>query len=364
MIWNNVVEQGHHFSYFEDVSEDAYRTKVFNYHHYVIHRSLPNKRSSYELARHILYDQIIGSLCANKNFFHSQHCFNMLIEEAEDVLTTKQIIYLQNKSIVKLGGYTEEIKSLPKYDKFTFIYNHRLDGYKQWKETFEIFDSLYDEGLEFQVILTAGDKANISVASSKPYTIVKSFTLHDEYIQELSRCHANTINSVHETFCISIAESIMNNQVVILPNRCTFPELVGEDYPYLFNTLKEQRDILKALIINNEREYKKYNKDRLSLSKHTENIDLMFNELCKPKFNNILDRMNCQTSKLKLKNLLDSCNQITLKEFRKQVYKLGYASQSFPNLKLKLILNQSNFDYNIKLDTYIKTTKKQRENGK
>ena len=107
---------------------------------------------------------------------------------------------------------------------------------------------MHSEGLDFQVILTAGDKDNINTINKKPYTIVKSFTKHQDYLKELSKCHSNVINSRHETFCISIAESIMNDQVVVVPNRCTFPELVGENYPYLFDNMEQQIAIMRKLI--------------------------------------------------------------------------------------------------------------------
>ena len=61
IIWNNVVEQGHHLKYFPDTIVDAFRPKVFNYHHYVIHRSL-ERVTNYLPCTHILYDQIVGSL--------------------------------------------------------------------------------------------------------------------------------------------------------------------------------------------------------------------------------------------------------------------------------------------------------------
>jgi len=178
----------------------------------------------------------------------------MLEEEAKDILSDQSLQLLKSKSCIELGGYANKIPSENKYDKFTFIYNHRLDGYKNWQITFNQFDKLYDEGLDFQVILTAGDKDNINTINEKPYTIVKSFTKHQDYIKELSKCHANTINSTHETYCISIAESIMNGQVVVLPNRCTFPELVGADDKYLFNSVEEQYEMLKQIILNNIRQ--------------------------------------------------------------------------------------------------------------
>ena len=54
---------------------------------------------------------------------------------------------------------------------------------------------------------------------------MKSFTKHNDYLKELSKCHSSLINSRHKTSCISIAERRMNNQIVVVPNRCTFPEL-------------------------------------------------------------------------------------------------------------------------------------------
>ncbi len=183
LIWNNVVEQGHHFRYFQDTLLDNQRCKVFNYHHYVIHRSL-EKLTNYLPCTHILYDQIVGSLGTDLNFFHTQYCFDMLLEEANDILNKDKVQLLKEKSVISLGGYTNKIKSKNKYDKFTFIYNHRLDGYKNWQITFNQFDQLWDEGLDFQVILTAGDKDNINTINKKPYCIVKSFTKHSDKLKE------------------------------------------------------------------------------------------------------------------------------------------------------------------------------------
>lgn len=352
LVWNNVVEQGHHFRYFQDTLLDSQRTKVINYHHYVIHRSLENL-TNYLPCKHILYDQLVGSLGADLNYFHTQYCYNMLEEEAKDILSDQSLELLKSKSCIELGGYANKIPSENKYDKFTFIYNHRLDGYKNWQITFNQFDKLYDEGLDFQVILTAGDKDNINTINQKPYTIVKSFTKHQDYIKELSKCHANTINSTHETYCISIAESIMNGQVVVLPNRCTFPELVGADDKYLFNNTEEQYEMLKEIISNNIRQKQYKTHKQLKLTNHVNNIHNLFSELAKPDKTDIFDRIKKQITKDKIKAYLSKRNEVTLQEFRSYIFSLGYASQSFPNIKIKYILNEFGYDYNINKDKYI-----------
>ena len=358
LVWNNVVEQGHHFRYFQDTIVSSFRTKVFNYHHYVIHRSL-ERLTNYLPCMHILYDQLVGSLGADINYFHSKHCYNMLLEEANDVLNDQKISLIKDKSILSLGGYVQDpgynqdFKQPTKYEKFTFIYNHRLDGYKNWKDTFNLFDELYSEGYDFQVILTAGDKDNINVMNKKPYVLVKSFTKHNEYLKELSKCHCNTLNSIHETYCISVAESMVYDQVVVLPNRCTFPELVDKGYPYIFETIEEQKKILKKLISKNIKEYK-HDKEKLCLTNHTKNIDNYFTELGKPEKTDIFNNIKKQATKDKIKILLSKKENISLTDFRRFVYSLGYASQSFPNLKLKQLLNELDYDYKINLDKFQK----------
>lgn len=351
IIWNNVVEQGHNFKYFQDTIIDDYRTRIFNYHHYVIHRSLP-KITNYYPAFNILWNQIIGSLGADLNYFHTQHCANMLFEEANDVLLPKLIDQIKKKSIVKLGGYGKIIESTKKYEKYTFVYNHRLSGYKNWKTTFDVFDILYKKGLDFQVVCTAGDKDNINTINKKPYVSVKSFTKHEDYIKELSKCHANTINSQHETYCISIAESILNNQVVILPNACTFPELVNKDYPYLFDNDRQQIEILE-FIIKNKITYNEYDHNKLLINNHCLNIDKMFQDLGnnrKPVFNAIKNQEN----KKIIKQYLTQNTEIDFHTFKNFLFRLKYATQSFPLTKIKVLLNEFGFQHNIFKDKFLK----------
>jgi len=352
MIWNNVVEQGHHLKYMCDQIDASNRIKVFNYHHYPIHRSLKNNAGYYG-CYHILLDQLIGSMTVDLNYFHSKHSFNMLIEEAEDVLNKKSVDLIKTKTKIQIGGYVDKLKSKNKYDIYTFIYNHRLDGYKNFKDTFRIFDKLWKQNLKFQVIVTGNDSDNISVINSKPYVVVKSFKKHKDYIEELKKCHANTINSIHETFCISINESILNDQVVVLPNRCTFPELVEENYKYLFETEEDQYKILKHIISNDIKSFNHKNSKSISLKNHIKNIDQMFQNVINYK-NDTFKRIKNQTNKNQIIKYLKNKNTIELNTFKNFIFSLGYASQSMPTTKLKKILNDLNFDYSINTNLFHK----------
>lgn len=351
IVWNNVVERGHHFKYFQDTLLEKSRMKVFNYHHYVIHRSLEHL-TSYLPCRHIMLDQIIGSMTVDINYFHTQHCYNMLMEEAEDILNKKQLQLLKDTCKVEIGGYCNRIETDEKYHMYTFIYNHRLDGYKNWKNTFEMFDRLYEK-YTFKVIVTAGDKGNLGAIENKPYVEIKSFSLHSDYLKELSKCHANVINSRHETFCISVAESIMNDQLVIAPNKVTFPELVDKNYPYLFNNEEEQYEIIAKLLQDNIREYKYKESNKLLLETHATKIDKLFMSLRQEDdYGDVFNKIKKQTTKVKIQEYVAKHSVIDLTEFKNYIFRLGYASQSFPMTKIKRILNELGYTYNINMDKY------------
>jgi len=283
----------------------------------------------------------------------------MLMEEAGDILNEKQVQTIKDNSTVEIGGYCNKIESKEKYDTFTFIYNHRLDGYKNWKDTFEMYDRLYNDGHKFTVIVTAGDKGNLSVIENKPYVKIKSFSLHSDYLEELSKCHANVINSRHETFCISIAESIMNNQLIIAPNKVTFPELVDKDYPYLFNNEEEQYNYLTKILNEDIRSYDYKESNKLTLEEHAKKIHKLFISLRKEDdYRDVFNKIKKQETKNKIKEHLQKNDIIELNEFKNFIFKLGYASQSFPMTKIKRILNELGFIYNIQIDKFVKNEQK------
>ena len=120
----------------------------------------------------------------------------------------------------------------------------------------------------------------------------------------------------------------MNDQVVILPNRCTFPELVGKDYPYLFDTMDQQIAIMRKLIKEGIKEYKHHTKPLLKLSNHAGNIHKYFTQLGIKSKQNLFDSIKKQASKNKIAEYLEH--------------------------QLKQLLNEFGYDYNINLDKYIK----------
>lgn len=352
--WNNVVEQGHHLKYFQDTYD--YRWKVLNYHHYVIHDSLPS--TYYATCPHIMLDQIVGSMLVDLNFFHSQWCRQMFQDEIEKVLTSQQVAKLSQSCTTLTGGYVEKQLKTAKYDQFTFIYNHRLQGYKNWKTTFEIFERLAKKH-DFKVVVT-GNNENMSTIVKYPFVIVKTFNSHDEYLEELAKCHANVINSQHETYCISLAESIVHDQVVVAPRRCTFPELLGDNYKYLFDNETQQEKMLDDILTNDIREIKHKTKKKLMLKNHVNNFEKLLLSLPDER-ENVLEHVKDRKKAKQIKNYLIK-NEINFKEFKLFLHSIKLSSQAFNNTKIKLLLDQENFSYNVMLDKYVKKETKSKQN--
>ena len=133
------------------------------------------------------------------------------------------------------------------FDKFTFCYNHRLQAYKNWETTFEIFDELYKKH-DFDVAVCPVGTSNIEKVNKRPYTTIYDCKTEKEYYDVLKKCHANTFNSQYETFCISIFESMMLGLATIVPNTTTMPELLGKESWQLFNNIEEQKQKLSDLL--------------------------------------------------------------------------------------------------------------------
>jgi hypothetical protein len=69
-----------------------------------------------------------------------------------------------------------------------------------------------------------------------------------EYYKFLSQGKILLITGKEDTFNYSILEAILNNTIVLAPNRCSYPELLPKEY--IYNTSKELIEKINYYIIN------------------------------------------------------------------------------------------------------------------
>ena len=337
LIWNQIPEVAPQLKFF--TSNYHFVPCVINQHHYIIHKSLP-----YPLEQnlHFVYMQLIGDQLADVNLFNSDHCWNMTLDNIREYMPNFEKTIDDKKQILKFGFFDQlyEYKN-NKYDKFTFVYNHRFQDYKNWRDTFAIFDQLFDEGYEFQVLVTKAGGDRINKINEKPYVIIKDLPTTKQYHEELQKCHCNTFNSQHETFCISILESMYYGLSTIVPNATTMPELLGKDNWQIFKDTNEQKEKLIYLIKNKDKneEIAKQNiiqANKFNMNDYVDELESVFKNLIKKDVYLSFKDHN----KEKLLKKLDGKKELYVEDLRKMAVDMNLGPQSLPLFKFNLILQE------------------------
>lgn len=335
VVWNHVPEVGHLFKNIY-TSFDAKTTSlvVFNQHHYVIHPTLPYPIEPYKAVQF----QSVGAHLVDLNLFNSDYCKKMY----DDIVRPYGIASHYKSEIVKFALIEKDFPEPEPTEEIKIAYNHRLQDYKNYLETFEMLDQLYKNGHKFKVLVTNPNASNFNKLVNYPFVEGKQISDHKEYLKELAKCQINVTNSQHETFCISALESLAFGQVLVAPRGITFPELVYPDYPYLFQNDEQQYNILSQLIKSPEILARERSKIR-EFTMKTFAVDAFvdkYHDLFISYSKNDIDADNLKdTSKAAFTKVLKNKGFIELKEVQKQLGEFNLGWQAFPLLKIKRLLN-------------------------
>lgn len=255
--WLQQVELGPLFyGGYHKVWADTARPSMVAQQMYVPHKTLTYKIET-QLSRILL--QMSGCIASDMVVYPSKYAHSMANDTFGDYLSTSALAKLNSKSVVNLFGmltgnepYAPEATDK---DKPVFIYNHRFQDYKDPQSTyFEVFDRLrpsYD--FEVWATHTPGQR-------TKPYHFDRDMYAPDRnaYLNNIAVPAINTINSIHETFCISMTDSMALGHLPVVPRRVTFPEIFPEDYPFFFDTVAEQRNMIAHILDTWPTEYNKW----------------------------------------------------------------------------------------------------------
>lgn len=246
IYWMNQVESGAEFyGGYRQAGSALSRPLIIAQHHYIIHKSLPYP-VDHLFGR--LWRQMGGTLAADAVVYNSDHTYKMAEESFSGYLNSGQMAELKAKSrVLRFGLVTGTEPQAPEATSDTkpvIVYNHRFESYKQPDVTAAVLKDLRGT-YDFQVWVTqaAGQRT-----SDFPFDKQVFAPSRNDYLRNIAVPAINTINSVHETFCIALLDSIMLGHLVVAPNAVTFPELVPKGYPYLFNSVDEQKAMLAAIL--------------------------------------------------------------------------------------------------------------------
>lgn len=262
--WLNLLEMAPMAVHgYQKVYVNVSQPALVGHAHYVIHRSLPY---NWETQFTRLWLQAGGTLACNCTVFNTSYALRMAEESYGEYLNESALSIMRNNArILPIGSVHEDDPIAPPADSSTppvILYNHRFEAYKQPLLTFEILSELRPDFPDLQIWATQ----SIGMQTQHfPIDHVPFAPDRYSYIRNIAVPAINTINSLHETQCIAIVDSMTVGHLVVVPNALTFPEIVPPSYPYLFNNPQEQRAMLRDIL---ESWPDAYNRWRTVLAEH------------------------------------------------------------------------------------------------
>lgn len=347
VIWTQVVEIAHLLKYARDCYEDRARPVIIAQHHYVVHKSLPYPVDTQQ--PHVMIVQLIAALMADINVFNSEYCRWMLDDNIRRLLPTiKYAGEVVRYGLVDPSQFDSRQSSEP-YQQPTAIYNHRLQHYKRPEVTFEAFGSIHSRHPDFRVIATANNARGADTLRRYPFVTTRAQLGYDDYLTELSRCHINVSHSTHETFCQAAMESLAYGHWLVAPKRVTFPELVPNGYPFLFERDGEAEGMVDHIINNGwwhpdhpkRKQLQNYTRDTYAIQQYAASYITLI-EAMNAWF--YMDTMKPQTvakiAKLHEVAQATGRRRIPLHEMRRAMERAHLGHQAMNPIKFKRILNQ------------------------
>jgi hypothetical protein len=174
-------------------------------------------------------DNINGILQMEVCGVNSQWVKNKVLERAGEIFN-KDIIDKLKKIIqpwyLGMNGF-EDYKE--KNDIPTFLFNHRINEYTGGEYFFKFMDTMWDKGYKFQVY-TSNSQID------KPYVVSAKAVDRDEYLQNISKAHfgIGTFKK-YSAWSMSATDGLSVNVPYLLPKGLCYEEMVGENYPYLYD---------------------------------------------------------------------------------------------------------------------------------
>tara|TARA_B100001094_G_scaffold200404_1_gene194418 strand:+ start:554 stop:1894 length:1341 start_codon:yes stop_codon:yes gene_type:complete len=160
----------------------------------------------------------------------------LVIEESKKMLSEEDVERL--KEILQphyLG--IDSISTDHEYEPKSILFNHRGDYYTGWKWFVKQMDELYKKRQDFKVYTTLEHL-------DRPYAEKLNISSREDYLKYISKMHMGVgCFKRYSAWSISTTDGLSQGVPYVLPNKLCYPEMVGKDYPLLY----EEKDFLSTI---------------------------------------------------------------------------------------------------------------------
>lgn len=167
---------------------------------------------------------------------NSQWVKNKVLERASEIFNTETIAKLD--TIIQPWYLGCDAWQDSEIDKKTILFNHRDDAYTGSEWFFNEMDKLYEIRQDFTVLT--------SISSIKrPYIKSVRHTDRGEYLKNIGRAHIGVgCFTKYSAWSMSTTDGLSRNVPYILPKELCYEEMVGKDYPLMYQGKQEFMKIL------------------------------------------------------------------------------------------------------------------------
>jgi hypothetical protein len=197
---------------------------IFGYLHWI------ETKDSVSQAKHMFNHNISGILEMQRCGLNSQWLKDYILKNAKEIYSVStvrkldsilEVCYLGVDSILD-----KKVKKIPK----SIIFNHRASSYTGSDNFLANMDKLYKVRQDFKVYTTMLDV-------NKPYVEKLNLDDRQSYLDTLAMMSIGVgAFRSYSAWSISTTDGLAMGVPYLLPNNLCYPEMLGDDYPYFYNS--------------------------------------------------------------------------------------------------------------------------------
>lgn len=198
------------------------RPKIIGYSHWFeVPQNAPYEKTMLPAALHGLLE--MEECGVNSNWLKQ-----LVLKEAKKYLAPHLIEKLETIIQAHYLG-VDRIPTKRKIIDRSVIFNHRQSGYTGWDWFVDVIDEIWKHRQDFTVYTTLA-------SVDRPWNKKVNTPTRNEYMDLLSQMDFGVgCFQSYSAWSISVTDGLSVNVPYLLPNDFCYPEMVGTEYPYLYN---------------------------------------------------------------------------------------------------------------------------------
>jgi hypothetical protein len=194
-------------------------------------------------SKKMLMHNIAGILEMDECGVNTQWLKDLVIEKSKKIYT-KDITDRLDEIIQPHYLGVDDISTEHKYKPGTILFNHRDNEYTGYTSFVKNMDDLYKHRQDFKVYTTLTDL-------ERPYAERVKLHSREDYLNFVRSMHMGVgCFKKYSAWSISTTDGLSQGVPYILPHNMCYPEMVGKDYPLLYNGDGEFLDMIEDMLDN------------------------------------------------------------------------------------------------------------------